>query len=64
MWHRPAKDQVKLAKDLLGITCIVTVQSHKEVPEDVRKPCEANGIRHVFIKLEGASERFLGDREV
>ena len=64
MWHRPTKDQVKLAKELLGITTIVTVQSPKEQPDDVRKPCQANGIRHVFIKLEGASERFLGDPTV
>ncbi len=49
-----------LLKSVKGVTLVVTVQSSKsEKPEEVKKLCDNNGIKHFFIELEGANEALL-----
>ena len=60
LFRRPGKKTMPLLKSVKGVTLVVTVQSSKsEKPEEVKKLCDNNGIKHFFIELEGANEALL-----
>ena len=61
MWHRPSKSQIRLLKEVLGISMIVTVQRESEMPQEIAKGCKAHGMKHVHIELEGANKPLLGN---
>ena len=65
MWHRPTDNQVKLLKELLGVTKVVTVQRHPaECVADIKKYCGKHGLKHRHIELEGANQALLGDKKI
>ena len=52
-----------LLKDLLGITMIVTVQRDSEAPEDIKAYCHKLGVKHRFIRLDGANKPLLENKK-
>ena len=40
---------------------IITVQAKREKPEEIAKLCEKEGLKHIYIELNGASEAILTD---
>ena len=42
---------------------IITVQAKREKPEEIAKLCEKEGLKHIYIELNGASEAILTDPE-
>ena len=59
MWHRPSKSQIRLLKEILGITLVVTVQRESEMPKEIAQGCKSVGIKHLHIELEGANKPLL-----
>ena len=59
LFHRPSKKTLPLLKERKGVTLVVTVQAESEKPEEVQKLCTDNGLKHLWIELEGANEALL-----
>ena len=60
-WHRPQKHQIQRFADLYGITMVITMQRESESPELIEGICEELGLKHFWIDLLGASQRYLGN---
>lgn len=63
VWQRPTKLQVKLLKETLGISMIVSVLAEDERPKEIASYCAENGMRHLWIKLAEASQDELEDED-
>ena len=62
-WHRPTHSQIKLAKDIFGITMIITIGIKKELPDEITKSCNTFDIKHKIFELESANLDSLKDIE-
>ena len=52
---------MRLLKEVLGITYVVTVQRLEEIPQDVEEACQHYGLKHRFIPMDGANHELLSD---
>ena len=43
----------------IGVNCVLTLQCPKEKPEDIKKLCEENNLKWLYIELQGANLPYL-----
>ena len=63
LWHRPGVGDIRLLKELQGISLVVTLQSVKEHPKSIFKECAVNGIESMHVELNGANAAILSDKK-
>ena len=56
---RPTGKDLKMMKLMYGVNCVLTLQCPKEKPEDIKKLCEENNLKWLYIELQGANLPFL-----
>ena len=64
IWHRPKLAHFHHLKELIGITCIVTCQAIREIPEDIQQGCSLAGITWVYVEMNGANKPLLKRKEI
>ena len=64
VWHRPLFDQVGRLKETIGITMIITIQSHEELPQEIERACKMNGLKYYHLPLGDATKKTLNDLEI
>ena len=62
VFSRPTTNQMRLFKEMLNVTLVVTVQRADEFPEDVEELCQKYGLKHKFIRVDGASHELLSNK--
>ena len=63
LFHRPSKKTLPLLKSIRGVTLVVTVQGKPEKPEEVKRLCDDNDVKHFWMQLAGANETLLAFEE-
>lgn len=60
---RPNGKDLKSMKLMYGVNCVLTLQSSKEKPEEIKKLCDENKLKWLHIELQGANLPFLNNIE-
>ena len=63
LFNRPSKKTLPLLKQIRSVSLVVSVQGKPEKPEEVKKLCEDNDVKHFWMQLAGANETLLAFEE-
>ena len=58
--HRPSYDQLKTAKQVYGVSLVVTCLGPTENPSEIKKFCDSLGLENFHIEVNFANKAMLG----